>query len=142
MTADRAHDMAQQESHLGPVRGLARPQDDGHRLAAAGLVDVDRQEAAMVVVGVEQRQLLVPMDAVQSIVDVEHDAARHLLEAVAEQLDHGRHHPLERGRRSGRFSSRHMVGCEHSSAPLSGSRPTASLNAGSARRASQSLASA
>ena len=41
----------------------------------------------------------------------------------------------------GRFSSRHMVGCEHRSAPLSGSRPTAILNAGSARRASQSLAS-
>ena len=41
----------------------------------------------------------------------------------------------------GRFSSRHMVGCEHSSAPLSGSRPTAILNAGSARNASQSLAS-
>ena len=34
----------------------------------------------------------------------------------------------------GRFSSRHMVGCEHRSGPLSGARPTAILNAGSARR--------
>jgi hypothetical protein len=42
---------------------------------------------------------------------------------------------------SGRFSSRHMVGWEQSSAPLSGSRPTAILKAGSVRRASQSLAS-
>jgi hypothetical protein len=42
----------------------------------------------------------------------------------------------------GRFPSRHIVGCEHRSAPLSGSRPTASLKAGSARSASQSLASA
>ena len=41
----------------------------------------------------------------------------------------------------GRFSSRHMVGCEHKSSPLSGNRPTASLKAGSVRRASQSLAS-
>ena len=41
----------------------------------------------------------------------------------------------------GRFSSRLMVGCEHRSAPVSGSRPTASLNAGSARRKSQSLPS-
>jgi hypothetical protein len=42
----------------------------------------------------------------------------------------------------GRFSSRDMVGCEHKSAPLSGARPTAILNAGSARSASQSFASA
>ena len=42
----------------------------------------------------------------------------------------------------GRFASRHMVGWEHKSAPRSGSRPTAILKAGSARRASQSLASA
>ena len=41
----------------------------------------------------------------------------------------------------GRFSSRLMVGCEHRSAPLSGSRPTAILNAGSRRSASQSLPS-
>ena len=41
----------------------------------------------------------------------------------------------------GRFSSRHMVGCEHKSAPLSGKRPTAILKAGSARSASQSSAS-
>src|SRR5712691_13291402 len=39
----------------------------------------------------------------------------------------------------GRFSSRLMVGCEHRSAPLSGSRPTAILNAGSELSASQSL---
>jgi hypothetical protein len=41
----------------------------------------------------------------------------------------------------GRFSSRLMVGCEHRSSPLSGSRPTAILNAGSDRSASQSLPS-
>jgi hypothetical protein len=41
----------------------------------------------------------------------------------------------------GRFSSRDMVGCEQSWAPVSGSRPTAILNAGSSRNASQSLAS-
>src|SRR5712691_1170005 len=41
--------------------------------------------------------------------------------------------------RPGRFSSRLMVGCEHRSAPLSGSRPTAILKAGSDFSASQSL---
>ena len=43
--------------------------------------------------------------------------------------------------REGAFSSRLMVGCEHRSRPLSGARPTASLNSGSPRRASQSSAS-
>jgi hypothetical protein len=41
----------------------------------------------------------------------------------------------------GRFSSREMVGWEQSSAPPSGRRPTAILNAGSVRSASQSLPS-
>ena len=41
----------------------------------------------------------------------------------------------------GAFSSLLMVGCEHRSRPLSGARPTASLNSGSARRSSQSSAS-
>ena len=57
---------------------------------------MDRQEAAAVVVRMEQRQLLPAVHPVLGIVDVEHDAARHLTEAVTEQLDHRRHHPLER----------------------------------------------
>ncbi len=68
------------------------------RLAGRRLVDVDRQEAAAVVVGVEQRELLAAVNPVLGVVDVEHDAPGHLLEAVAEQLDHRRHHALERGR--------------------------------------------
>ncbi len=42
----------------------------------------------------------------------------------------------------GAFSSRDMVGCEHSASPVSGARPTAILKMGSSRRASQSSASA
>ena len=54
--------VAQHERHLGPVRGLAGAQDHRHRLAGDRLVDVDRQEAALVVVGVEERELLVAVD--------------------------------------------------------------------------------
>lgn len=43
--------------------------------------------------------------------------------------------------RDGMFSNRLMVGWEHRSRPLSGARPTASLNNGSERRLSQSSAS-
>jgi hypothetical protein len=78
---------------------------------------------------------------VQSIVDVEHDAARTCSKLAQNSSTMAAIIRLS-AVGPGRFSSRHMVGCEHSSAPLSGSRPTASLNAGSARSASQSLASA
>jgi hypothetical protein len=47
---------------------------------------------------VPQRELLAAVNPVLGVVDVEQDAPRHLLEAVAEQLDHRRHHALERGR--------------------------------------------
>ncbi len=42
--------------------------------------------------------------------------------------------------RDGAFSSRLMLGCERRSRPLTGAQPTASLNNGSARSASQSSA--
>jgi hypothetical protein len=48
--------------------------------------------------GMEQRQLLLAVDPILGIVDVEHDPPRDLVEAVAEEVDHGGHHPLERGR--------------------------------------------
>ena len=103
---------------------------------------MDRQEAAAVVVGMEQGQLLAAVNAILGVVDVEHDAARHPLEAVAKQLDQLAAIIRLSAVAVGKFSSRHMVGCEHSSVPASGSRPTPILNAGSVRRASQSLASA
>jgi hypothetical protein len=93
--ANGGHDMAQYQHHLGPVRGLAGAEDHRHRLARGRLVDVDRQEAALAVVGVEQRELLLAVRRIAGVVDVENDPTRHLLEAVAEQLDHRRHHPLE-----------------------------------------------
>ena len=81
--ADRADDVADHPGHLGTVRRLAGPEDRRHGLAGRGLVDVDRQEAAAVMVGMEQRQLLVPVHPVQGVVDIEQEAPRHLLEAVA-----------------------------------------------------------
>jgi len=48
--------------------------------------------------GIPQRQLLAAVHPVLGIVDVEEDAPWHRIEAVAEQLDHRRHHAFERGR--------------------------------------------
>ncbi len=50
------------------------------------------RQAVAVVVGVEQRQLLGAVRFVPGVVDVEHDALRHRHPAVAEQIDHRRHH--------------------------------------------------
>ena len=65
---DRADEVAQDERDLGPARGLARPQDDGHRLAGGHLIDRDRQEAAAVVMGVEQGELLLAVNAIRAVV--------------------------------------------------------------------------
>jgi len=132
--------MAQHQRYLGTVRRLAGAQNDRHRLAGGRFIDVDRLEAAAVVVGVEQRQLLPAMNPVLGIVDIEHDAPGNLpklsqnTSTIAAIMRLSATGP-------GRFSSRLMVGCEHRSAPLSGSRPTAILKAGSVRSASQSLPS-
>jgi hypothetical protein len=48
--------------------------------------------------GMEQRQPLAAVNPIFGIVDVEHHAARHVVEAVAEQLDHRRHHALQSDR--------------------------------------------
>lgn len=95
--ADMADDMAQHQGYLGTVWRLTGAQDDRDRLAGRRLIDVDRLKAAAVVIGVEQRQLLAAVNPVLGV-DVEQDTARHLLKAVAEHLDHCRHHTFERGR--------------------------------------------
>ena len=127
-------------TNLGPARRLAFTQDDGNRLAGTAFVDVDRQEAALVVIGIEERELLAAMDPVESIIDVEHDRGGWARPTRAEQIDHRSHHPCDLDLRWCVLEPRHGR-CEHSAFPLSGSRPTAILNAGSARKLSQSSAS-
>ena len=90
--------MAQHQRHLSPIRRLAGTENDGDRLAGYCLVDVDWQKAAAIVVRIKERQLLAAVNPVLGVVDVEQDAPGYLLEAVAEQLDHRRHHAFERGR--------------------------------------------
>ena len=73
MTADAPDQATQVTADLDAGGRLARPQDHGHRPTGRGVVDVDRQKAALVVMGIEQRQLLVTVNHVESIVDVEDD---------------------------------------------------------------------
>ena len=91
--ADAPDDMFEDGADLVARRRLAGAQDHRHRLAARPLVDVDRQKAALVVVGVEQRKLLVAMHRIERVVDVEHDRAGLAAVAVAELIHHRRHQP-------------------------------------------------
>ena len=75
-----------------PGGRLALPQEHHDRLAAGHVIDMDRQEAAGVVVGVEQRQLLPAVHRVAGVVDVQRDRGRVLREAPAEQIHHHRRH--------------------------------------------------
>jgi hypothetical protein len=93
VTADAPDHVLEDGAHLHAGGRLALAQDHRHRLAAGSFIDVDRQEAALVVVRVEQRQLLMAMHRIERVVDVERDRGRYAPVALAELVHHGRHQP-------------------------------------------------
>ena len=95
MPTDVAGHVPDDGTDFGPARRLAFAQDDGDRLAGTGFVYVDRQEAALVIMCIEERELLVPMDPVERVVDVECDRGGRARPTRAEQIDHGGHHPRD-----------------------------------------------
>jgi hypothetical protein len=121
-------------------RRLAGPQSHHHRAARGHVIDMDRLEAALVFVSVEQRELLMAMNHVDRVVDVEDNRFGRGFVALAINIGQTSLKPdqiLERGRVSGLK----IVGCETRSRPVSGRRPQASLKAGSSRKAFKSLPS-
>ena len=65
------------------------PEDHRDGTAGGGVVDVDRQKAARVVVGVEQRQLLLAVHHVAGVVDVQGDGGwRHGVAGAVEVDQH------------------------------------------------------
>lgn len=84
--------MAQHHGYFGAVRGLARPQENRHRLAGSRLVNMDRHETAAVMIGIERAELLL---AIGAILGVERNPPGHGREAVAEQIDHRLHHAFK-----------------------------------------------
>ena len=67
----------------------AGPQQHRHGARCCGIVDMDWQEAALVVVGVEQRELLMPVHDIDGVVDVQGDGTRRTRIAGAVDVDHG-----------------------------------------------------
>jgi len=87
----RAAIRPQPEHDLSPARSARGAQEGGDHTALA-VEDHDGLEAVLVVMGVEQAQLLATMHGVEGVVDVEHDAARHLAKALAIMVHHGAAH--------------------------------------------------
>ena len=85
---DTPHQTAQLRPHLLATRGLAGAQDGEHAMASLGVVDVDRHEAAFIVMRIEQRQLLMAVNRVGGIVDIQRDCPGGPFAAVAPQVDH------------------------------------------------------
>src|SRR5271165_7517726 len=71
--ADVPYQASKMGAHLDPARGLAGPQHERHGPALLRVIDVGRQEAAFVIMSVEQRELLMAVDDIAGIVDVERD---------------------------------------------------------------------
>ena len=90
--ADRSDEAAQMPAHFVSRGRLARPQDHRDGTAGGGVVDVDGEEAAFVVMAVEQRELLMPVHDIAGVVDVERDGLGWRGVAGAIEVDH---HPPE-----------------------------------------------
>src|SRR4051794_26472475 len=68
--ADVPYQASKMGTPLDAARRLAGPQHDRHGPARLRVIDVDRQEAAFVIMSVEQRELLMAVDDIAGIVDV------------------------------------------------------------------------
>src|SRR5712664_2507689 len=70
---------------------LAGAQDDRDRPAGRSVVDVDRQKAALIVMRIEERKLLVAVDDIEGVVDVERHRYWRGGVAGAIEIDHHAH---------------------------------------------------
>src|SRR6516225_1124399 len=78
--------------HLRAFRGARRAQDRHHRGATRRVIDMHRCKAALVVMGVPERQLLGAMGGTECVVDVE-NLPRTRFDRRAELIDKSRSEP-------------------------------------------------
>jgi len=101
MAADAANQPTQVTTDLGARGRLARAKQHRDRPARRRVVDMDRQEAALVVMGIEQRELLMAVDDIYRVIDVERHRLRRVGVAGAVEIDHHAHQAdqIAQGRR-------------------------------------------
>ena len=95
VSPDATDETAQVSADLDARGRLAGAQQHGDRTACRGVVDVDRQEAALIIMGVEQRELLMAVNDIHRVVDVERHCLRRLCVAGAVEIDHHAHQANE-----------------------------------------------
>ena len=78
-------------SYFLAIWRFARAQNGQHTMAGVGIIDVDRQKAAFIVMRIEQRQLLMAMHDIGGVVDIEGDRLGRATVTLAPQLYHGSH---------------------------------------------------
>jgi hypothetical protein len=71
MLADAAYQATQMIADFSTRRWRARAQQQRDWPGCRGVINMDRQEAALIIVRIEQRHLLMPMHDIQCVVDVQ-----------------------------------------------------------------------
>ena len=104
---DQAHEPAQVAAHLLARGRLARPEQHRHGPGGRRVVHVDRQEAALAVVAVEQGKLLVAVHDIHRAVDVQHHCGRRPGVARAVEGHHRPHHARHLAQRRRVLPARH-----------------------------------
>ncbi len=124
-------------ANLDAGRRLAGTQHYGGGPASLGVIDVDRQEAALIVVGIEQRELPMLTHDITGVVEVEGDG-RGLAFIRVHPLVGQRIAQPERILQRRRFLQPRQRRSRTKIASRMGNLPRDSLNTGSARRKSRS----
>ena len=89
--ADAVHEAAQMAAHLLARGRLAGAQQDRDRPGGRRVIDVDRQKAALIVMPIEERKLLMAMDDIDGVVNVERHRCWRGGVAGAIEIDHDPH---------------------------------------------------
>jgi hypothetical protein len=87
--ADAADQAAEQLANLHTRWRLAGPQDHDNRSPGRRIVDMDRQEAALIIMSVPLRQLLMAVHNVDRVIDIQHHGPGRLLVTPAPDIDQG-----------------------------------------------------
>ncbi|HSJ75309.1 MAG TPA: hypothetical protein VK899_03875 [Gemmatimonadales bacterium] len=92
--ADVADHPLHQGHDLAAARRGGLPQH-GQDQPPAGVEDVDRQEAPVIIVGVELAQFLFAVDPIEALVEIQGEMMGHNRKAVAVELQHRLAHAIE-----------------------------------------------
>src|SRR6202040_4348558 len=136
--ADAPDQATEKLADLHTRRRLARTQDDRNRSTRRLIIDMDRQEAALIIVGVPLRQLLVAVHNINRVVDVQDNRPRWLLVTSAPDIDQSISKADDLPQRRRILPARDS---RLRAKITAGSRPHASLKAASRRSQSKSLPS-